>query len=220
MEAIHWKVEGMSCSNCALTIQKFLEKNGMNDVKVNFAAGELSFELNGNNTKDQIKKGIADLGYHVAEDDGASQTGKKPANKFLRYLYICTPFTLLLMLHMVGPRLHLPWLMNPWLQLALCIPVYIAGMGFFGKSAIQSIRNGIPNMNVLIALGATAAFFYSLAGTILHLGESYLYYETAAAIITLVFLGNYLEDISVQSTQKALNPVSYTHLTLPTKRIV
>ncbi len=59
-------------------------------------------------------------------------------------------------------------------------------------------------MNVLIALGATAAFVYSLAGTILQLGEAYLFYETSAAIITLVFLGNYIEERSLHSTQKAL----------------
>ena len=66
------------------------------------------------------------------------------------------------------------------------------------------MRNGLPNMNVLIALGATAAFVYSLAGSLLELGSEYLFYETAATIITLVFLGNYLEDASMQSTQRAL----------------
>src|SRR6478736_385708 len=91
-----------------------------------------------------------------------------------------------------------------WLQLALCLPVYIVGMNFFGRSAIKSLRNGIPNMNVLVALGATAAFVYSLIGTLMEGGHQYLFFETAATIITLVFFGNYLEDSSVESTQKAL----------------
>jgi Cu+-exporting ATPase len=77
-------------------------------------------------------------------------------------------------------------------------------MRFFGKSAYKSLRNGMPNMNVLIALGATAAFVYSLYGTLSAAPANYMFYETAAAIITLVFLGNYLEDASVQSTQRAL----------------
>jgi Cu+-exporting ATPase len=77
-------------------------------------------------------------------------------------------------------------------------------MSFFGKSAWISLRNKMPNMNVLIALGATAAFVYSLIGTLMGQGEQYLFYETAATIITLVFLGNYLEDASMQSTQRAL----------------
>ena len=72
------------------------------------------------------------------------------------------------------------------------------------RQALKSLRNGIPNMNVLIAIGATAAFAYSFTGTLLNLGEDYLFYETAATIITLVFFGNYLESASVQSTQKAL----------------
>ncbi len=78
-------------------------------------------------------------------------------------------------------------------------------MNFFGRSAVNSIRNGLPNMNVLIAIGATAAFLYSLGGTVFGSGPAYLFYETAASIITLVFFGYYLEDISIRATQKALN---------------
>jgi Cu+-exporting ATPase len=77
-------------------------------------------------------------------------------------------------------------------------------MSFFGKSAYKSLRNGMPNMNVLITIGASAAFIYSLIGALMGLGGEYLFYETAATIITLVFLGNYMEDASIQSTQRAL----------------
>jgi Cu+-exporting ATPase len=59
-------------------------------------------------------------------------------------------------------------------------------------------------MNVLITIGATAAFIYSLVGTLMNLGSGYLFYETTATILTLVFLGNYLEDASMHSTQRAL----------------
>jgi len=124
-------------------------------------------------------------------------------NKHLRYSIICLPFTVILFLYDIGGRPQ--WLMNPWVQLALCLPVYITGMHFFGRSALKSLRKGRPNMNVLIAVGATAAFVYSLSGTLLGLGRAYLFYETAAAIITFVFLGYYLEDVSVRSTQKALD---------------
>src|SRR5204862_3745773 len=108
----------------------------------------------------------------------------------------------------VIPGVHIHWLMDPWVQLALTIPVYIVGMSFFGRSAWKSLRNGMPNMNVLIALGATAAFVYSLYGTLTGQAENYMFYETAAAILTLVFLGNYLEDTSVRSTQRALNSLA------------
>jgi Cu+-exporting ATPase len=100
------------------------------------------------------------------------------------------------------------WLMNPWVQLGLCLPVFIVGMDYFGRSAIKSLRNGIPNMNVLVALGATAAFVYSLLGAVNGWGADYLFFETTATIITLVFLGNYMEDASVESTQRALKSLA------------
>jgi Cu+-exporting ATPase len=209
MEPINWKVEGMSCSNCALTINKYLEKSGMKNIKVSLAGGDVSFDIIADKNEQEIKKGIEELGYKVVNGSADEKIhAEKTVNKFLQYLLICLPFTLLLMLHMAERWIHLHWLMNPWIQLALCLPVYLTGMSFFGKSAIQSIRNGMPNMNVLIAIGATAAFLYSLVGTLFHLGEDYLFYETSAAIITLVFLGNYLEDISIHSTQKALNSLA------------
>lgn len=212
METINWKVEGMTCTNCALTISKYLEKKGMQDVKVSPVDGDVTFQINDANGKKDLQKGIEDLGYTVikpAHDHGHDHSAHgKGINKFLRYLLICTPFTLVLMLHMLDKWVHIHWLMNGWVQMALCLPVYITGMHFFGRSAFKSLRNGIPNMNVLIAIGATAAFVYSLAGTILNLGPSYLFYETAATIITLVFLGNYMEDVSVESTQRALHSLA------------
>ncbi|PWT76507.1 MAG: cadmium-translocating P-type ATPase [Bacteroidetes bacterium] len=210
MEAIHWKIEGMTCSNCALTINKYLEKTGLGNVNVNLPGSEVSFELIGNRSEFEIKKGIEDLGYKVIEEASAAkeESRKKPINQFLRYLIICAPFTFLLLLPMLDKWVNLHWLMNPWLQLILCIPVYVTGMIFFGRSAWMSIRNGMPNMNVLVALGASAAFFYSLTGTIFRLGPQYAFYETAAAIITLIFLGNFLEDLSIRSTQKALDTLA------------
>jgi len=205
MEKVHWKVEGMTCANCALTINKYLEKKGMQNIKINPIDGDVSFEEIENTPKEILKKDIQDLGYEVV-DDIKDNTKKKAyflSTQIGRFLF-CLPFTLILMLHMLDRWIHLHWLMNPWLQLALCTPVYFIGMSFFGKSAYKSLRNGMPNMNVLITIGASSAFIYSLIGTLMGLGGEYLFYETAATIITLVFLGNYMEDASIQSTQRAL----------------
>jgi P-type Cu+ transporter len=217
MEKITWKVEGMDCTNCALTIRKYLEKQGMQDVRVNFATGDVSFGTADKAKTETLSKGIKDLGYTVMGANGHTHAHGHEHNEkvrtaifsshFQRFLF-CLPFTLVLMLHMIH-SIHsgshwLHWLMNPWVQLLLCLPVYIVGMSFFGKSAWKSLRNGIANMNVLIALGATAAFGYSLGGHIMGLGDDYLFYETAATIITLVFLGNYLEEASIRSTQREL----------------
>jgi len=207
MNTVKWKVEGMTCSHCALTISNYLQKEGLKNVRVNPIDGQVTFDIDGQPVQEErISNGIESLGYKVlSTKEGASH--EKQMNPQLRRVLFCLPFTLLLMLHMI-PAFRWHWLMNPWVQLALCIPVYYTGMKFFGRSAIKSLKNGLPNMNVLIALGATAAFVYSLIGSLLQLGEGYLFYETTATIITLVFFGNYLEDASVSSTQRALHSLA------------
>ncbi len=212
MEKVDWKVEGMTCTNCALTINRYLEKEGLKDVKVNFIGGEVSFELNGNKTKEELTKGIKILGYKVVNEttaDSIQNSKFKIQNLFSNHLnrfLFCLPFTLVLMLHMLPWHIH--FLMSPWIQFAICIPVYLVGMGYFGVSAVKSLRHGIPNMNVLIAIGATAAFVYSLIGSIGNLGMDYVFYETTATIITLVFLGEWIEHKSVASTQDELNKLA------------
>jgi len=209
MEKVDWKVEGMDCTNCALTITRYLQKEGQKEVKVNFIGGDVSFELNENKSKETLAKGIEGLGYKVINESQTANSKPRPrsffSNHLQRFLF-CLPFTLVLMLHMLPWHIH--FLMNPWIQFAICLPVYIIGMGYFGVSAVKSLRRGIPNMNVLIAVGATAAFVYSLIGSIAHLGMDYIFYETTATIITLVFLGEWVEHRSVETTQKELNKLA------------
>jgi Cu+-exporting ATPase len=204
MEKVQWKVEGMTCANCALSINKFLEKKGAKNISVNAINGDVSFDIIESETPEVFAKGVESLGYSVKEEAGQKTVKKQPflRNNLQRFLF-CLPFTLVLMLHMI-PGVHIHWLMNPWVQLAITLPVFFVGMRHFGRSAIKSIRNGIPNMNVLITVGSASAFLYSFIGTVFNLGPDYLFYETAATIITLVFMGEYLEDASIRSTQRAL----------------
>lgn len=200
----------MSCTNCALTIHKYLEGKGLQDVKVNFIGGDVSFNINSDLTKAELQKGIDKLGYHVAGSE--NETGEKKKKKLFtnhlqRFLF-CLVFTLPLLTHMIG--LHIMWLMIAYVQLALTIPVFIVGMGFFGKSAVHSLLKGIPNMNVLVALGAVSSFGYSLYGTITGNAEQFMFYETTATIITLIFLGNWVEDKAVATTQEALKKLAVT----------
>ena len=217
MEKIQWKVEGMDCNTCAINIHRYLEKQGMKNVKVNFATGDVIFDKEGVVAEEKISKGISDLGYKVVDEKLAhngldrshehKEESRKIFHSHLQRFWFCLPFTAVLMLDMI-PGVHFHWLMNPWLQLALTTPVFIVGMSFFGKSAWKSLRNGMPNMNVLIAIGALSSFIYSLYGTLTGQAEQYMFYETTATIITLVFLGNYMEEASVKSTQKALNTLA------------
>ena len=85
MEKIRWKVEGMDCSNCALTIRRYLEKEDARNIRVNFVDGDVAFELNGNSSAQQIQKGIDALGYKVTgtlEADAAAVPEKKNEYSF------------------------------------------------------------------------------------------------------------------------------------------
>ena len=217
METINWKIEGMSCSTCALTIGKYLEKKGGLNIKVSLASGDVSFDSPGELDRQQLQKGIHDLGYSVVKEEApGTKAVRRPLNRHLRYFLFCLPFTVLLMLPMAPGMAGLHWLMSSWVQLVLCLPVFTIGMLFFGRSAVKSLFNGLPNMNVLIAIGATAAFVYSLVGSIEGLGSDYLFYETTAAIITIVFLGYYVEDASIQATQRSLNSLATSQKVMAT----
>src|SRR5579863_6151444 len=85
METINWKVEGMSCSSCALTISKFLEKGGGRNVKVSLASGDVSFDINGDLDRQQLQRGINKLGYTVVKAQEGAPAVKRAINKHLRY---------------------------------------------------------------------------------------------------------------------------------------
>lgn len=198
-QLIELNVTGMHCNNCALSIHKLLEKKGLGNILVDFASEEVKFSNNNQTQLPDIIKSIEQLGFKVV-DDPALHTAKfyeKVENKFI----FCAVFTVPLLLHML-----LPWhfLHMPMVQLLLCLPVFIVGCLHFGKSAWHSLMGGIPNMDVLIFVGSTSAFIYSLVGTLQHMGEQYQFYETCATIITLVLLGNVFEKRSVNQTTSAV----------------
>lgn len=198
-ELVELQVSGMHCNNCALSVHKLLEKKGVQDVYVDFANDEVKYKTSDLSTTPSIIKEIEGLGYKVSEDSIPIQ--EKFYEKVEIKFYFSLIFTIPLFSHMFLP-FH--WLHNPLVQLALCTPVYLLGFMHFGKSAYHSIKNGIPNMDVLIFIGSSAAYIYSIVGTIQNLGPDYLFYETAATIISLVLLGNVLEKRSVTQTTSAV----------------
>jgi len=217
MEKVNWKVEGMSCTNCALSINKYLSEQGLKNVKVNFIGGDVSFDSDEKISSEKLKKGIKHLGYQVVSPHihvHGNESKKFLKNNFQRFIF-CFVFAAPLFLHMLG--LHLNFLMNAYVQLALTMPVFIVGMMYFGRSGINSLLKGIPNMNVLVALGSVASFGYSLYGTLTNQAEQFMFYETTATIITLVFLGNWLEDKSIETTQSALKKLAVTQKTMANK---
>lgn len=214
MEKVQWKVDGMDCASCAAAITRSLQKQGMTEIRVNHMTGDVRFETvvsNGNIIKAAEK--VQDLGYTVhtkPETQVAVTTEEKlKINKHLLRFFICLPFTLLLMGHMLLPFM---WLHNPLIQLVLTIPVYVIGMSYFGVSAYKNLSKGNFHMNVLIAIGASAAFIYSGVGLFTTHPQDFLFFETAASIITIVFFGNWLEHVSIESTQKKIKELTKQHV--------
>ncbi len=199
-------VEGMTCGNCALTISKLLEKKGATNIAANAASGEVSFSLPDAADVNMLYDSIDSMGYKVVRGDAADgvvNTSEHTDNT-TTYLIICAVFTLPLLLHMF---VSWHWLHNPWVQLVLSTPVYAIGLWVFGKSAVRSLKHRLPNMDVLIILGASAAYIYSLIGLLVYTeaAHDYLFFETTASIITLVMFGNWLEHRTVKSTTVAID---------------
>lgn len=213
MERVEFKVEGMHCSNCALTIDKYLSKQHLQNIKVNFVTGDISFDSTAEINIEAIKTGLKSIGYPVLSSISNSVTAEKKSWAFqsflkskIQLLVVSAILTIPLSLHMFGLHLHV--LMNPYVQLAFALPIYLIGLSFFGTSAIRSIWKGIPNMNVLITLGSTAAMGYSIYGIVIGRAEEFMFFETAATTITFILLGNVIEDRSVRQTQKALQQLA------------
>lgn len=197
-------VEGMTCNSCAAGVNRALTKGGYSAVNVSYATGEVFLsdvkEIDLKRVEELVKKaGFEYVGTKKIEKQGLASIEKK----FLFTL----PFTIPLLLHMIpfAPA----FLSNPMVQLVLSLPVMLLGMWHFGKSALGSLRNGVPNMDVLIFIGSTSAFVYSLVGTLINWGyaaaqHQYLFFETSATIVTLVLLGNVIEHRSVRQTTTAI----------------
>lgn len=213
-------VEGMTCGNCALTISRLLEKKGAKNISANAASGEVSFTIVEETPVENMYSAIDDLGYKVVRESDAAAGNvsvKEHTDKTTIYLIISAIFTLPLLAHMFTkwPVLH-----NPYVQLVLATPVFIIGILQFGVSAVRSLRHRLPNMDVLIIIGATAAYVYSLIGILFFTehAHDYLFFETTASIITLVMFGNWLEHRTVKSTTVAIDAL--VHLQPQKARIV
>lgn len=204
------QIAGMTCNNCALGIKRYLERQGAQNVNVSFANAEATFDLSNNLTltTEELKTGIKKLGFEVIE---TAEEGQVPVYIEKTYLFgwsalewrfvVCLLLTLPLLAAMFVSE---PILHNAYFQFALCLPVYLIGLQYFGSSAWKSLKTGIANMDVLIIMGASAAFFYSLYGLVEQLGAKFMFWETAASIITLVLLGNVMEHRAVKKTTSAI----------------
>ena len=211
------RVDGMDCNNCAMSIQRFLERKGLTDVMVNFQTREVRYRPDDTVMDlEAVRAGITKLGYTVVEtDDGAGEGhdhhghAHEHEDQARRRLIFCAALTApLLFGHLLMTfGVHFDLMHNRWLQLALAGPVYLVGGLHFGRSALAGLRARMLNMDVLIFLGATAAFVYSMVGFFWQ-DPDYYFFETAATIITLVLVGNWLEARAVEQTTTAIGALT------------
>lgn len=200
-------VTGMSCANCAANIERQIGKmDGVADVHVNFASerADVSFDperTNTGNIIDTIKN--AGYGAIVTDSDETAEDAEMAARnaeirdqtlKFLVGAVFALPLFTLSMLRdfsLTGPWSHAFW-MN-WLFLALATPVqFYTGWDYY-VGGLKSLKNKSANMDVLIALGSSVAYVYSLCVLLLPGIGDHVYFETSALIITLIKLGKLLE---------------------------
>lgn len=199
---IHKKVydiSGMHCASCALVIEnKLKEVPGVKSASVNFATQKATVHLEHGGNAEKIVEAVKESGYKavpISEDGGMEHEhhralAKEAEIKAERNLFI-------LSLVLALPVIVLSMVLKDMSFTSRVVQSVLAGIiqffiGFrFYRGTYYALKNGSANMDTLIAVGTSAAYFYSLATTYLIKGE--VFYETAALLITFVMLGKWLE---------------------------
>lgn len=219
-------IGGMTCASCANSIEKAVKKlQGVASINVNFATEKATVKYDSNVVRiSGVKKAIEKAGYTPLEiEAGASIDEEKERrnkevknlwNRFLVAAIFSLPMLYIAMGHMLGAPL--PKLVDPMYnpvnfglsQFILMLPILWAGINFY-KVGFKTLAKRSPNMDSLIAIGTGAAFLYGVYGVIAIFNgnydmANYLYFETAAVIITLILLGKYLETVSKGKTSEAI----------------
>ena len=201
-------VTGMTCTNCARNIERALNRKvpGVVEAAANFASERVSLEyVPAISTMEDVVAAIEKAGYGVIpsddtldEEDSESAARaaeiKDQTRKFVAGLVFALPLFVLSMARdfsIIGPWSHAIWV--NWLFLGLATPVqFYTGWDYY-TGGFKSLRNGNANMDVLIALGSSVAYFYSTIVLLHPIWGEHVYFETSAVIITLIKLGKMLE---------------------------
>lgn len=226
-EEVSLDLFGMTCANCARRIETGLGKlPGVSEARVNFAR-ETAFVRFSTETKSEtlIRK-VEDLGYSASLHSEASEKDTQQKHRMeIRKLKIRFLVSVLLsfpLFYAMVSHFHFleflpnPVLLNhPWVQFLLASPVQF-WIGFpFYKGAYRALKNGAPNMDVLVALGTSAAFGYSIVQSVLyglgsgdfffqriweegihHANLPPLYYETSAVLLSFLLAGKWMEAVA------------------------
>jgi len=214
-QTISLKITGMTCATCAQTIEKALnKKEGIYRANVNLALETANVEYNtAQISLEGIKKVIRNVGYDVIEpEEGVEDAEQREREREIRSLKIKLAFSAAVTIPVViySNWRFLPFTLPtlpidnfiPLLLFVLSTPVhFIVGHNFF-VGAYKALRNKNPNMDVLVAIGTSAAYFYSVYVTFS--GQGKLYYTTAVSLMTFLILGKLLEAIAKGRTSAAI----------------
>lgn len=213
-------VTGMSCVACSARIEKSLNAtDGVKSVHVNFASEKATVAYDAAKiTQTEIISQVKALGYDakVAKEetqDREKELREKEMKTLKKWLWVSTLLTAPLLLAMILSMLKIDWmgfdfLHNEYFQLAIATPVqFVVGFRFY-KHAYLALKSKSANMDVLIAMGTSAAYLYSVYNIFYQTVEmgmmKDLYFEAAAVIITLILLGKYLEAVAKGKTSEAI----------------
>jgi Cu+-exporting ATPase len=202
-------VTGMTCANCAASIERALNKKtaGVVTASVNFATERVAVEyIPGALAVDDIVAAIEKAGFGAIapeegydEEDAEQQARdaeiRDQTRKFAVGVLFALPLFVLSMgrdFALLGQWSHAPWV--NWLFWALATPVqFYTGWDYY-RGGLKSLKNKSANMDVLVAMGSSVAYFYSLAVILFPSLGGHVYFETSAVIITLIKLGKMLES--------------------------
>lgn len=208
--ALRLKVTGMTCATCAQRIEKVLRKQpDVLSAQVNLATevatvavapGELDKETQ------EVIAAIERAGFGArladAEDRAAELAEEQEQRRETRLLWLAILLTLPLVAPMLLALFGVEWMLPGWLQLVLATPVqFYVGLRYY-KGGWAALRARTGNMDLLVAIGTSAAYGLSLWE--LAKGSSHLYFEASAAVITLVLFGKHMEARAKRSTTAAI----------------
>jgi Cu+-exporting ATPase len=207
------RLKGMTCAACAARLEKVLNRlDGVIAATVNLATESAAVEYNPSQVSvaDMIKA-VQRAGYDAEEktreDEDLERQQREKEIKLLRWLFVLSavlsfPLVAAMVFHLIGKPIEI--LHNPWVQLILATPVqFIVGYRFY-KGAYHALKGGGANMDVLVSMGTTAAYLYSVYNGFIAGDAMNLYFEASAVVITLIMLGKYLEAVAKGKTSEAI----------------
>ena len=201
-------IGGMTCASCVARVEKALKKvPGVQNANVNLATESARVTYaGGEDMAPALRRAVRDAGYEPRAADAALDAPDAgPWAGFAPIaigLLLCAPLVLPMLLMPLG--IH--WMPPAWVQFALATPVQFWLGARFYKAAWGALKAGSGNMELLVAIGTTAAWLLSMWLWLFsgHGEHAHLYFESAAVVITLVRLGKWLEERAKRQTTAAI----------------